>query len=345
MMARLRMGLVGLNFGRHIIDALTAGPAQELVELAHLCDQDSERVRAAVDRTGVRASLDLDDLLADSSLEAVGLFTGPGGRADLIRRIIRAGKHVMTTKPFERDADAALDVLLEARRLERVVHLNSPAPLLPPDLRQVRQWQETLDLGRPIACRRDVWAGYRERPDGSWQDDPERCPVAPIFRLGIYLINDMIRLLGPVESVQVMQSRIFTGRPTADTAQLSLQFASGAIGNVFASFCVDDGQPYRNAMVLNFERGTVYQNTGPCRSDAPVRQAQMSVVTKGHGGVSRSEQALMDEVSGQYQWDVFCRAIRGERLEGEITPVEVVAGLRVIEAMARAARSGATERV
>src|SRR5690606_1581322 len=95
----------------------------------------------------------------------------------------------MTTKPFEVDPDAAADVLAEAQRLGRFVHLNSPTPVMPVDLQQVLDWRDRFDLGRPVGCRLETYASYHEQADGSWLDDPERCPAAPIFRLGIYLIN------------------------------------------------------------------------------------------------------------------------------------------------------------
>jgi predicted dehydrogenase len=342
---RIKLGIVGLNFGRHIVDAVTTGRPREIIELAEVCDRDHARADAVADPLGIKTCYTLDELLANRSLDAIGVFTGPVGRAEVIRRVIRAGKHVITTKPFEVDPDAALDVLQEARSLHRAVHLNSPTPLLPGNLRQVLDWREQFDLGRPIACRRDVWASYREKADGSWMDDPETCPVAPIFRLGIYMINDLVRLFGECESVQVTQSRIFTGRPTADNAQLTMQFHSGAIATVFASFCVDDGAPYGNAMVLNYERGTIYQNVAPASSHLSGNTRAMTLVMNDGSGRPCSRHITPDDASGGYQWDAFVRAVRGERLVGEVLPQEIVAGLRVVQAMKRASVSGATERV
>lgn len=345
MSQRIRIGLIGLNFGRHIVPALTAGAGREYLDLVTVCDANRDRALAVAAASGRKPSFDMDEVLADPSIDAVGLFTGPVGRASLIRKIIRSGKHVVTTKPFEIDPDAAEDVLNEARKLGKVVHMNSPAPVLPPDLRQVRDWQNQFDLGRPIACRRDVWASYREQPDGSWQDDPKQCPVAPIFRLGIYLINDMVRLLGDVEAVQVTQSRLFTGRPTADNAQLTLQFKSGAIGSIFASFCVGDGQPYRNSMVLNFARGTIYQNTCPGGGERGSQTAAMSLVTSGGENGPTVYKASPSAVSGGYQWDAFYRAVRGEALPDEVTVAQIVSGLQVIRAMNRASETGTLTRV
>ena len=345
-MERIRIGVVGLNFGRHIVDELTRGPGREFFELAAVCDLDREKADRVAAEHGVQAYYRLDDLLADATIPAVGLFTGPVGRAGLLRTIIGAGKDVMTTKPFEVDPAAALAILQEAKRLKRVVHLNSPAPLWPPDLAQVRAWQAEHNLGRPVACHMNVWVRYQEKADGKWYDDPKQCPVAPIFRLGIYLINDMIRLLGPAQQVQVFGSRLFTGRPTADNALLSLRFESGAMGSIFASFCVEDGDIYQNGMILNYERGTVYRNAGPYRKNPTRGLMNLALVTgTNDGGRKVTAEAEVNEGSGQYQWRAFHDAIRGEPLADEITPEQIVNGLRVIQAMARAEQTGHAEAV
>ena len=192
-MEKLKIGIVGLNFGREIIAReLITGPAQPYFELAAVCDLVVGKADQAAKQYCVKAYYDIDSLLTDPNIPVIGLYAGPVGRATLVRRIIRAGKEVMTTKPFETDPDAALDVLIEARRLGRVVHLNSPSPLFTDDLQQIQDWRNEYNLGRPIACRADTWGSYREKPDGSWYDDPDQCPVAPIFRIGIYTINDIV---------------------------------------------------------------------------------------------------------------------------------------------------------
>src|SRR5690606_35100525 len=124
--APLPIGIVGLNFGRHILDQLARDDVKLHLRLAAVCDMDALKAADYATRFGVKAYTSIDDLIADPAIPAIGLFTGPVGRAALIRKIIHAGKDVITTKPFETDPDAALDVLREARSIGRVVHLNSP---------------------------------------------------------------------------------------------------------------------------------------------------------------------------------------------------------------------------
>lgn len=313
-------------------DHAVTGSASELFKIAAVCDLDRAKTAHVADALGVPGYDDLDALLAAVDVPVIALFTGPAGRAALVRKIVRAGRHVMTTKPFDLDAKASRAALEEARSLGKVVHMNSPAPEPSDDPRQIMQWHEALDLGRPVWARADVWVRYQEQADGSWKDDPKRCPGGPLFRLGVYLFNDLIRLLGPIEAVQVFHHRMVTQRPTPDTAQAILRFRNGALGNVFASFCVNDTQSYRNALTLNYERGTIYREVRPQAGAGEENGTRLSLVT--HKG--DHQEAIVQSRSGDYHWDTFHKAVMGHQGISPSYIEAVVQGVEVIEAISSA---------
>jgi predicted dehydrogenase len=144
-MSKVKLGLVGLNFGlRLMTEQLRCGGAAEPhFELAAVCDLNEQITSHAAKTHKVKGYTSIDALLEDRSVEAVALFTGPVGRAALIRQIIRSGKDVITTKPLELDPAEALSVMKEARSLGRVVHLNSPTPLPSKDITQIKTWQKS----------------------------------------------------------------------------------------------------------------------------------------------------------------------------------------------------------
>ena len=339
-MSKVRIGIVGLGFGHQIVRHIVEEAAGEYMELAAVCDMDEEKAKLYGEKHGVPYFTDLNDLLAQEDVPTIGLYTGPVGRADLLHRILDAGKDIMTTKPFEVDCDAALKVLQRAESMGRVLHLNSPNPCLAPDLALASAWSQKHDLGPALSCTLTVWCRYHEKPDGSWYDDPLKCPVPPVFRLGIYLINDLVGIFSEAEKVTVLSSRMFTGRPTADQGQLSILFKSGAIATIFASFCVEDGDQYQNTMVLNHERGTIYRNSGPYRkTKAGDNHSEMALVM-GNGQDHDKRAVVENEIilgsSGSYQWDYFAKAVQGEAIPQVTKPEDVVAALRIIEAMSEA---------
>jgi len=307
---RIRLALVGLNFGRHIAEhELLDGHGAPHVELAGICDLDHGKAAALAARYGVRHYGTLDEILRDPAIEAVALYIPPHGRARVIEQCLSAGKHVMTTKPFEDNVPAARRALEMARSRGLVIHLNSPAPTPCGEFLRFREWEQEFSLGRPVSAFWETHARYSEVADGTWMDDPELCPAAPVFRLGIYGIADLIELCGPAIECRVLQSRTETGRPTMDNGMLSVRFENGCLGCIAASFRVDNGTPYRNTLLIHYEHGSVTRSI-PCLN-VPDRKIQIGLQTI-QNGIPVVRQEFIDEAgrAGQYQWSEFNRAIR-----------------------------------
>ncbi|MEM0964772.1 MAG: Gfo/Idh/MocA family oxidoreductase [Verrucomicrobiota bacterium] len=352
MTRKLRAGLVGLNFGRKIIEGqILRGPGANFIELAAVCDQDADLCNRLAHQYNVAAYHHLDQLLADKSVPVVILITGPNGRADLIRQIIRSGKDVMTTKPFELDPGAAAAVLEEARALDRIVHLNSPNATNSEDFQIINRWREQYDLGKPVAGHHECWYKAVEEADGTWYDDPDRCPAAPIFRLGIYGINDMLRVFGEPESIQVMQTRMFTKRPTPDMARLCIKFKSGAMADTFDGWTISP-ERQSTSMTLYFENGTIYRNPTMMPCD-PIRARiqeftylSLSTPDCSDGMPIETLRISNDKLSQVYQWDIFHRTVTTRIRPVDETPDSVVVdSLRIIAALQEAAETGETVRL
>jgi predicted dehydrogenase len=314
------------------------------VRVSGVCDLNMDKARALAAELEVPVYAGLEAVLADPTVEAVGVFTGPAGRGRLLERILDAGRHVMTTKPFELDPAEAARALAAAARNGRALHLNSPAPMPSADLAQIRRWMADGRLGRPVSLHARTWADYREQADGSWLDDPMLCPGGPLFRLGVYFLNDFASLPGKPVEVQVQQSRLRTGRPTADNAQISIVYEGGALANIFASFCVGDGHPYRDEVTLACEHGTIRR--WMVRTGAIDMSRDHAVVELQRAGEPPEQRVTgPGDYAGWYGWDAFHAAVRG--LDGAVMhdAAATLAGVRLLAALKRAALSGRAESV
>lgn len=341
---RINVGLVGLNFGKHIIEnMILKGAAEPYFRLAAVCRRDRAKCDAAAAAYGVKAYYAIEDLLADPLIPVIVDMTGPNGRAERIAQMIRAGKDVMTTKPFEQDSRAAAAVLAEARTLGRIVYLNSPAAVMNRDFELIRDWARRYGLGRLVAGHHECWYKSVEKADGSWYDDPAQCPAAPILRLGIYGVNDFVQFFGEPESVQVMESRLFTGRPTPDLARLSIKFVGGAMADSLAGWVCQPGRGAQS-LTLYYESGTVFRNPimlpgGWNHPDG----SYLCLVTKDStdGMPQECVRLQAHELSSFYAWEAFHAAVTTRRRPEHETPDSaIVNAIRVLEAVKRASEQG-----
>ncbi len=347
-MHKLKIGVVGLGFGQYIIEKeIMTGPGSLYFELAAVCDLDRDRLSAKAAEYGVPGYDSLDTLLSDDDIPVVGLFTGPVGRAEQIRKIISAGKDIMTTKPFELDSKKAENILQEIRDKGRIVYLNSPCASASEDFKIIAQWQEKYNLGRAVAGNHEAWYKKVEKPDGSWYDDPELCPAAPIFRLGIYGINDLVRIFGEADSVQVMESRIFTGRPTPDLAMMNIKFKDGSLVNLMDSWAPQPGRS-GSGLTIYFENGTVFRSPpNDPLSYSDNNKILLSLYTAATTGEPAETIVISNQqLSSTYQWDVLYHAVKtGKRPNNETPDKVIVDAIKIVEAMKKASKSGRTEKV
>lgn len=335
----LRMGLVGLNFGKYILNDSIPNDGQGLIEVTRVCDLDEQKL-AEIAEVYPHGTTRLEDLLEDPEIDVIGLFTGPVGRAKLIDRCLEARKDVMTTKPFERDPDEALRVLNKAKERGRVVHLNSPNARPQADLQIMLDLIHDGTLGNPTLAIATVWVYYGATPPaGNWYDDRNLCPAAPIFRLGIYPLNNLSQIFGPAESVSCQSTRVETQRPTADNATMSIVYKSGAIATVTASFVVGGVDYYRNSLTLCGTKGVAYLEVGPRpREEKPRPTLVLSTE-------DRLETFQLDSRSGNYDWEFFYDRVTGKAAEDVVQPEQIAESIRIIDAMCRSEQSGRVEKV
>ena len=332
---KLKLGVVGLRYGETAIGDLLNSPDAEKYELTKVFDLDREKVARVSEKYNVRGASSLEEMLQDGTVDVIGLFTPPAGRAKLLEQILLAGKDDAALDCFEMDPDEAERVLELSRKKGRVLHVNSPGICESGVLSEMRSYAEKYDFGQPVGARCDVWVNYHEKADGGWYDDPEKCPVAPVFRLGIYIINDLIRLFGKPSEVSVLSSRISTGRPTPDNSQLSMLFENGALANIYASFCVDDGQRYKGPMIINYERGTFYYNVFPHQEQRLTAVRKMT-----ENNPIQEEWNICGFGSGHYYWDIFYENVQKRQIIPQKYEAEILWGVKVLRAMKESSLQG-----
>ena len=124
--APVRVGVVGLGYwGPNLARNFEAIPDATLV---WCCDESAEaRDRAAARFPNVSVSGDLDELLADSSLDAIAVATPVPTHAEVATRVLEAGKHCFVEKPLAQAVGDAERAVTSARGHGRILRVG---PLL-----------------------------------------------------------------------------------------------------------------------------------------------------------------------------------------------------------------------
>jgi predicted dehydrogenase len=284
---RLRIGIVGCGdvAHRNYLPALaTAADLVAVVAFADPRDGAAEAAAAAVASwsPGSRLYRDVAKMLEVEELDGVFDLT-PGPRhGDVNRTILAAGVACFSEKPLATTV-AEADELIDLAADRGVLFLSAPGSALTGRTRTVRELLRSGRLGRATLAV----AQHAGRGPADWDEytgDPApfyREGVGPVFDHGVYRLHDMTTILGPVCRVQAIGSialpsrRVLAGPragqafevTTPDHVLIQLEFASGALGQLVASFAsADTLAPW---LEIQFEDGVISFGGKPWGRRAP----------------------------------------------------------------------------
>jgi predicted dehydrogenase len=274
-LARIRVGIVGCGDVAHRWYLPALAGLRETVEIVACCDASPGRAERAIAAVvewspGAAPYTDLDRMLAGKRLDAIFNLTPAPTHGDVTRSALEAGLHVFSEKPIASSVAEADELIAIAR--ERGRHLIcAPAVAVTRRFRWLAEIVASERFGRLTLAV----AHHADPGPASWREytgDPTVFygpGVGPLVDHGIYRLHGLTMLMGPVRRVQAMGSigiptRVVRGGPlagrrievtTPDHMLINLEFASGAIGQLLASFGTAATQaPW---LELHFERATV----------------------------------------------------------------------------------------
>lgn len=172
----------------------------------------------------VKFAQDYDVVLADRHVEAVVIATPADTHVDLVRRALRAGKHVLVEKPIctaSVDARQLADLADQTGRVLMVGHVF----LFNDAVRQVGRYLSEGTLGRlqyAHAARTNL--------------GPIRSDVNAIYDLASHDISIFIRLFGESPTAVSAQACRVLGTAREDVAILTLEFSAGRTAFVHVSW-------------------------------------------------------------------------------------------------------------
>ncbi len=237
----IRIGLVGC--GAISTQHLEAISALEGLELAGVVSASADRARACGERWDVPWSVRLEDLLGRDDVDAVTIATPSGLHPVQALAALRSGRHVVVEKPIALTVADADTIVREGHDRGLTVTTISQRRF-EPVVRALRAAVEAEALGRISLI---IAEGLYHRPQSYYDSAAWRgtrdLDGGVLMNQAIHTIDLLRWLGGPVASVSAHLATLGHVMEAEDTASVSLRFASGTLGEIVATTCLQSEQP------------------------------------------------------------------------------------------------------
>jgi Predicted dehydrogenases and related proteins len=328
---KIRLAIVGCGdvAFRHYLPALEAlGDRVRVRALVDPRPGAADRVAEAIAGWSPGAATDtaLEAMLRRGGVDAAINLTPAPLHGAVNQAILDAGLHLYSEKPLASSV-AEADRLIATAAEQGVRFLCAPGSAATKRFRWLADLIASGRYGSPtlaVAHHADpgpaAWREYTGDPTPFYREG-----VGPVFDHGVYRLHELTTLLGPVARVQAMgaissPSRVVRGGPltgktievtTPDHVLINLAFASGALGQLLASF----GTPATKApwLELHFPMATISFGGQSWDLDAPVSVYQDDDGPDAHEGWLEGVDVPVDE-RGVVENGVthFVACLRGE---------------------------------
>jgi predicted dehydrogenase len=220
-----------------------------------------DRAEALAKQTGARVYGDLAQVAGDPEVDVAIVLTPPNARAEIIRPLAEAGKHILLEKPVGRDAQEAREVVAICRAAR--VRLGV--------VFQHRMRAASLKAAELVASGSLGGLGLVEIAVPWWReqayyDDPGRGTYARdgggvLISQAIHTIDLALSLAGPVARVRAMATTTrFHDMEAEDFVVAGLEFTGGAAGSLVASTASFPGGA--ETITLHFDRASLHLESG-----------------------------------------------------------------------------------
>lgn len=228
---KIRLAVVGC--GRIAENHLAAiAKHADRAEVVDVCDIIEDRAGAVANATKAKMWTSLDDLLANTTADAVILTTPSGLHSNQAVEVARSGRHVITEKPMATRWHDGLQMVRacdEAKVRLFVVKQNRRNATLQLLKRAVDQKR----FGRIYMVNINVfWTRPQEYYDaaawrGTWEFDG-----GAFMNQASHYVDLLDWLIGPIESLHAYTGTLARNIEVEDTGVVSIKWRSGALGSM-----------------------------------------------------------------------------------------------------------------
>ncbi len=252
---------------------------------------------------------DFAAFLAHKSMDLVVLGTPSGLHTQQGIAATQHGLHVLTEKPLDITTKNA-DALIAAAETANVKLAVIFQDRLKPNIQRLKHWLDRGLLGKILLVDARVkWY----RPPAYYSSSKWRGTFAldgggALINQAIHTVDLILYLLGDVARVQARTATVLHKIEAEDTAVATLEFASGAVGNLLATTAAYPGYP-RRIEISGTEGTVILEQDRIITADFRNPPDDLTSISTGDSNQSASSAAVTDFSGHKAILEDFLRAV------------------------------------
>ena len=225
----IQCAIVGLGrWGRHLVEAARGHGRLKMIRAV---ETDLARAQGFCAEHQLRLTGDLDDVLADPTIDAVLLATPHSLHMDQVIAVAAAHKQVFCEKPLALRRDHA-ERMFGACRDAGVILAVGHNRRFWPSMRALRDIAASGELGTILHIEGHNSNENSEKVTEGWRLSPEESPGGGLTGAGLHVLDGFVSLLGPARQVYARFNSREAGPPPRDSSMLAIDFANGVTGTL-----------------------------------------------------------------------------------------------------------------
>jgi predicted dehydrogenase len=229
----LNAAMIGLGWwGKELVHAARTS---QLLRFTRGVTLEPETVRDFAKAMNISIGTSYEDVLADTSIDAVVLATPHTRHRAQVEAAAAAGKHVFCEKPFALNVADAKAAIAACRRAKVALGVGHNRRLWP-SIVKLKEIVGSPEFGTIMFAvgnySHDILANT---PLDNWRSAPQETKAGGMTGMGIHLIDAFSFLVGPVTRVSALSTKRILPFASGDTTQALLAFRNGATGTIATS--------------------------------------------------------------------------------------------------------------
>ena len=228
----------------------------EDAQLVGVADLDMSRAESCASKYSCRAFPNFDSLISSGEIDVVCICLPSGLHAEYAARAAMSGKHFIVEKPLAITKEQ-LDSVISACEKNHVKGCVISQMRFAPDIQKVKKAIDEGLFGDILFA--DLKMKYYRTKDyyssSPWRGTKEMDGGGALMNQGIHGIDLIQYLVGPIRSVSGVCKTLVHSIEVEDSASLTVEFKSGAIGTITGSTSVYPGFP--RYIEINGTKGSV----------------------------------------------------------------------------------------